>query len=142
MTSLLSKIATSWLRVKDRRRQRTLPATIWLHLVATLEESGRGNEDRPNAYQVILPAADHDLLPKATANLEIELASRLEQEAHARGQHLAGPVKVSITPGPVDRIQVKTAISTATTSAEVDKDTTVVFHLQRQKQPTDRKSVV
>jgi hypothetical protein len=134
MTSIVSKMVVGWRRAKDRRRQRTLPTTIWLHLVAALEESGRGNEDRPNEYQVILPAADRDLLPEKIATLEQEMSARLEQEAQDRGRRIAGPVKVSITFGSVDKVEVKTATGTAAIPAEVDKDTTIVFHLRQQKQ--------
>ncbi|MGI6128835.1 MAG: FHA domain-containing protein [bacterium] len=136
MTRILSKIVSSWRRAKNRRRKSTLPTTIWLHLVAALEESGRAGEGRPNEYQVIVSAEDRGLLPRDIADLEKDLAIRLEREAHARKQQLQGPVRVVITTGLVDGIEVKPTIGSKREVAKTEQDTTLVFHLQRKRAAT------
>lgn len=132
MTGLWEKLVNRFRHARYRQQQKTLPQTIWLHLVAALEESGKGMALRPNLYQVMIPASDYDLLRPLIADLEVELAGRLATEALKRGYHLTGAAGVKIVVGTVNTMRVKTQhVSEA--PAEADNDTTVIFRLSKRK---------
>jgi len=99
MTGLWEKLVNRFRHARYRQQQKTLPQTIWLHLVAALEESGKGMALRPNLYQVMIPASDYDLLRPLIADLEVELAGRLATEALKRGYHLTGAAGVRLLSG-------------------------------------------
>ena len=133
MTSLWNKLAHRLRQARHQRRQRKLPEIIWLHLVASLEESGRGVTSRPNLYQVVLPTEDYTLLQPNMKDLTKNLAHRLAAEAHQRGYSVSGQVGVDIVPDKVDSVLVKAVYKTES-SSDSQADTTIVFHLPRKKQ--------
>ena len=128
MTGLWEKLVNRFRHSRYRQQQKTLPQTIWLHLVAA-QESGSGlfasqlissnDTGRIRFYALI-------------ADLEVELAGRLATEALKRGYHLTGAAGVKIVVGTVNTMRVKTQhVSEA--PAEADNDTTVIFRLSKRK---------
>lgn len=133
MTGLLSKLASKFRHGRRQRRRCLLPETIWVHLVACLEESGRGTTPRPNSYQVVLPENDYALLQPNLTDFERKLGYRLAAEAHNRGYTLCGPAAINITADKVDTVLVK-ACSMPDSLIKSNGDTTIIFHRSRKKE--------
>ncbi|HHY92287.1 MAG TPA: DUF3662 domain-containing protein, partial [Firmicutes bacterium] len=103
---LWTRLRSAWVRRRAARRRNRLPEVLRLHLVAALEESGRGREARANHFRIELDPVDAAALAPSTA-LPIELAREVAAEARRRGYALAGPVRVEIVAGPGPGIHVQ-----------------------------------
>jgi len=124
------------------QQKNSLSDNIWLHLVAFVEECGKKTTSRPSLYKITVPSETLHQLGSQVADLEKDLAARLTAEARIRG-YPAGEVRLKITGGSVNSIQVGVA-SSLEIAAEVDNETTAVYQLTKrcQRAPLPRRQLI